>query len=435
MAIESHNGTPDKTLTMDICAPARQGLLLTALLFWYASSLLVLLSACYGFERTSLEAVHPSSVTRVDLLSSFASWDGVWYVTIASNGYDWDTDQLSSVAYFPAYPALATVVRMLTGCRTECALVIVSHGALLGCFVLLANYIRERFPAASVDLPEYSLLALGLFPTTFWMRMCYTESLFLFTVLLSMLGMLRGWKPFWIAGVIGFATATRSSGVALVPVFWWWMWRERLVVSCSAKTPACAERKATVLAMLQSLLYLPVCIWGLLAYMLFLYLSFGEPLAFMQTQSHWDERTMTFGEKLLKLATLEPFWAVYVPSSPCYWGRVPPKENPLFNLKFWNPIYVLITIGLLTVGARKKWLNARELLLAAGLLAIPLWFQATRACMMSQARYASVIFPVYIVMGQILCRLPGPLAGMLCAISGVMLAVYSALFVSWYWFY
>lgn len=96
---------------------------------------------------------------------------------------------------------------------------------------------------------------------------------------------------------------------------------------------------------------------------------------------------------------------------------------------------MLLTIGLIAFGARRKWLNAREILLAVGLLGIALWFQATRTCMMSQARYASVIFPVYMVMGQVLTRLPGPLVGMLCAISGVMLAIYSALFVSWYWFY
>jgi hypothetical protein len=170
--------------------------------------------------------------------------------------------------------------------------------------------------------------------------------------------------------------------------------------------------------------------------MTLLYLAFGEPLAFMQTQPHWDERQIAgVGEKLWKLAALEPFWAVYVPSSPCYWGRVPPHENPLFNLKFWNPLYVLLTVGLIAYGARRRWLNACEVLLAASLMGMALWFQATRTCMMSQARYASVIFPVYVVMGQILTRLPGPLVGILCAISGVMLAIYSTLFVSWYWFY
>jgi hypothetical protein len=45
------------------------------------------------------------------------------------------------------------------------------------------------------------------------------------------------------------------------------------------------------------------------------------------------------------------------------------------------------------------------------------------------------VFPVYLVLGQLLQRCPAPLAAALLAISAVFLAVYSALFVSWYWFY
>jgi Gpi18-like mannosyltransferase len=199
-----------------------------------------------------LETSHPGAARRVDLASSFAAWDGEWYVKIASSGYEWDCERMSSVAFFPAYPALAAIVQKVTGCRTEWALLVVSHGALLGCFVLLGSYVRKRFPEASVDLPEYSLLALGLFPTTFWMRMCYTESLFLFAVLLAMFGMQLGWRPLWVALVIGFATATRSSGVALVPVFCWWLWHG-------------SEGQAFVQAARKAIVLLPVCVWGLLA--------------------------------------------------------------------------------------------------------------------------------------------------------------------------
>jgi hypothetical protein len=66
---------------------------------------------------------------------------------------------------------------------------------------------------------------------------------------------------------------------------------------------------------------------------------------------------------------------------------------------------------------------------------IPYVLQADRACMAAEARYASSVFPAYLVVGQILTRLPGPLASALLALSAVTLAVYSAMFVSWYWFY
>lgn len=399
------------------------GVLPTSIVFWYFTTVLVLIGVSFGFEQVTLERLHGSSATRVDWLSSFAAWDGEWYVGIVDHSYTYDPQQMSSVAFFPAYPTLAGAVKWVTGCRTEIALLVISHLAMLGCFIVLAMYISERFASDPELERDYALLSLGLFPTTFWMRMCYTESLFLLSILLAMLAMQRRWHPLAIAVIIGFATATRSAGVALLPVFWWWLWIDRQPRSISR-------------AMSTALTLLPVCLWGLLAYIFYLYWKFDAPFAFTQTQPHWNERLVAgLGDKLIKLVTLEPFWAVYVPSSACYWGKVPPQDNPLFNMKFWNPIYVLGTAALVGYGIKKRWVNAREILLVLGLLAIPLWFQATRTCMMSQARYASVIFPTYIVLGKILAQLPAPLTAVLCSASGLMLGVYTAMFVSWHWFY
>ncbi len=403
---------------------SRMGAVLpTSIMFWYLTTILVLIGVSFGFEQVTLERMHGSSATRVDWLSSFAAWDGEWYVGIVDHSYTYDPEQMSSVAFFPAYPALAGAVKWATGCRAEIALLVISHLAMLGSFIVIAIYIAERFPSGSESERDFALLSLGLFPTTFWMRMCYTESLFLLSVLLAMLSMQRRWHPLAIAVVIGFATATRSAGVALLPVFWWWLWIDR-------EPPSISRAMSTALTLL------PVCLWGLLAYIFYLYLKFDAPFAFTQTQPHWSERFVAgLGDKLIKLATLEPFWAVYVPSSDCYWGKVPPQDNPLFNMKFWNPIYVLGTAALIGYGIKKRWLNAREILLVLGLLAIPLWFQATRTCMMSQARYASVIFPTYIVLGKLLARMPASLATILCSTSGLMLGIYTAMFVSWHWFY
>ncbi len=400
-----------------------RGALLSALVVWYLTSCIVFVGAWFGLGRTTLESAHPSSTTRVDLWSSFAAWDGEWYVGIVDNGYTYDPDAQSSVAFFPAFPKLAAVVKWITGWRAEWALLCVSQLALIGCFLTLAMYLAERFPQARSEVSDLSLLSLGLFPTTFWMRMCYTESLFLLSLVVAMLGMQRRWNPIVVALLIGFATATRSAGVALLPVFWWWLWRDR-------QPRSLPHAIATAAALL------PVSIWGLLAYIIYLNFRFGDPWVFIQTQVHWDERLVTgIGDKLTKLLTLEPFWAVYIPSSGCYWGRVPPTDNPLFNMKFWNPIYVLATVGLVGFGVRQRWVNTREVLLVIGLLAIPLWFQAARNCMMSQARYASVIFPAYLVLGQILSRLPVSAIAILSAMSGLMLGLYTALFVSWHWFY
>ena len=74
----------------------------------------------------------------------------------------------------------------------------------------------SAFPTAPTGLPMFVLLALGLFPPTLFMRMAYSESLFLFLTVLAMYGMERNWRLWGIAAVVGLATATRFTGVALL---------------------------------------------------------------------------------------------------------------------------------------------------------------------------------------------------------------------------
>jgi hypothetical protein len=404
--------------------------------FYYLTSLIVIVAAVFALDFVSLCRDHPESEARVDLLSALAAWDGMWYGRIASAGYSYDPDRQSAVAFFPLYPLLAGGLSQATGMRTEWALLLASHGAMIGAFALLGAYVSRRCSQADEALPDYAVLAMGLFPTTFYFRMTYTESVFMMLMLIALVGMEHGWRPLWIACVIGLATASRSVGVALVPVFGLYLWQRMRDAGHSPGSEmwglpiprwlAWAARVAVLL---------PVCCWGLLAYTWFLWLAFDEPLAFAKTQRYWDERPVTVSDRVGGLFTLEPFRAVYDAGTECYWGRVPPRENPLFNLKAANPVFFLATIGILGLGIWKRWLNSREVILAVGLLAIAYWFQANRACMTAQARYASVVFPAYLVLGHLLCRAPAPLSAALLAISAVGLGIYTMMFVSCYWFF
>ena len=48
-------------------------------------------------------------------MSAFAAWDGEQYVQIASGGYSYDPERVSSVAFFPRYPSLAGGIVYWTG--------------------------------------------------------------------------------------------------------------------------------------------------------------------------------------------------------------------------------------------------------------------------------------------------------------------------------
>ena len=350
----------------------------------------------------------------------FARWDGEHYATICRDGYSYDPNRGSIVAFFPAYPLLARPLTWLPGVSPKAALVIVSHLCLAAAFVLLAAYIPQRPAPAPAGLTAYTLLALGVVPITFFFRMAYSESLFLLVLAAAFSAMQRQAPLGLIALLVGFATAVRAVGVALIPPFWLALWQR------SAGWGSFGLRAAALT---------PVACWGLIAYMLYLGWAFGDPLAFAKTQRHWAIQTDDWPTKLTALLTLEPFWGMFDPSSPGYWRIQDPHHGPLFSLYRANPFYFGAAVVLVAVGAVKGWLTTREWLLAALLLAIPYATRSHEMCMASAGRFASVAFPVYLVLGHLLCRLPKGLAAVLLTLSGLVLAIYSAKFALHHAFY
>jgi hypothetical protein len=165
----------------------------------------LVLAPCLGFSEA-----------RFTDFGRLTAWDGRWYAQIAEEGYSYDPLQQSNVAFFPAYPALAAAVMRLSNFSAEVSLLLVSNVALLAAMVLFDAYARERAqlgapPRTSLlSAPDgttafntnsssprartFSLLALALFPTTFYFRMGLTEALFLLLAILALFGLERRWS-------------------------------------------------------------------------------------------------------------------------------------------------------------------------------------------------------------------------------------------------
>lgn len=390
------------------------------LLAYYATSVIVVIGVGFGTALVRPYEDHPYARAK-DFWSNFAIWDSEWYRRIADEGYSYNVERMSNTAFYPAYPLAASLLAHAADVRTDLALVIISHICLLGAFIVIRSYVCSRFPMQGAETSAFVLMAVGLFPTTFYFRMAYTESMFLLWLVLTLYSMEKSWPLFVTVALVGVATATRGVGVALLGPLLVHLWR----TSSSVRSFA-----------LRALIYAVLACWGIAAYAGYLALQFNEPLAFAKTQVHWGRPiTQPLAATIWRLVTFSPVHDVYDALSPCCWRLQPPRNLPLFNLMFANPIYLLIAALSIVVGALKRWLNAEEVVLGALLLLIPYVTQSDRMCMASQARFASVVFPMYIVFGRALLRLTPLSVGLLCGICGLMLGIYSALFVSWYWFY
>jgi hypothetical protein len=182
----------------------------------------------------------------------------------------------------------------------------------------------------------------------------------------------------------------------------------------------------------------PFACAGITAYMVFQWLRFDQPLAFALTQSYYRLRIdppLPPTDKILALLSLEPFLSVYDNLSPCFWGKVDPNPNLVFNLQAANPVYFGMAILALIIGIKWKWLTLYESLLGCGLLVIPYVTRSCEMCMGSFARFAAVSIPTYLVLGNLLVRIPPIVSVAILALLGFLLGCYTAFFASGHVYY
>lgn len=367
---------------------------------------------------------HPSYVPDAsspggpEFLTAVSRADGKQYIEIAKAGYRYDRREPSNVAFFPAYPCAARILARITPMPVEWSALAVSHCLLLAGFGVFSMYAASRVTTAGNTAGLWALLAFALFPTTFFLRMTYSESTFFLLAVLSLLGIQRKWPLLCIAATIGLATATRAVGVALLAP---------LTLHVVRRTRSFPR------TILDLGLLLPVGCWGLGAFLLFQWLTFGDPLAFVTAQHNYNWQTAASpGEKVIILGSLEPIWSVYDASSAVYWAAWEPRLGYLFNLQFANPIFFVGAFALVGVGAAKNWLSDYEILLALGLLMIPYCTRSYEMGMAGHGRFVAVVFPIYLVLGGLLARSPLVARIVILALFAFYLGGYSALFAAGY---
>lgn len=392
--------------------------LLAGLAAYYLTTLPVLVGVLFGAEFFHLPGGDASVPVRNPMVACIR-FDAIEYLEIIRRGYSYDPNEKSLVAYFPAYPLLSRRVCLATGLLPADAALVVTHTALLVTFVLLARYVRTRWPEALAGQRGLVLAFFGLWPLGLFFRIPYAESLFVCGVVAVLYGMTRGWPLAFLAVLTGFVTAVRPVGVALTAAFVWYVLTR--------------PRIRTWVKSGQVLLLAPLASWGLLAYMAYQWMAFGTPWAFAQTQEHWHFLTpqdRSWQAKFWSLATLEPIWGVYMPTYPRYWGNVRVESNPLFNMIFWNPILFALAAVLLLVGGWKRWLTGSELVLGAGLLAIPYLTRSYEMSMVSHGRFAAVVVVNYLVLARLLVRLPSLAVATVCAALALFLCLFTALYAA-----
>lgn len=297
-------------------------------------------------------------------LALWHQWDAKHYLDIARRGYVGPEDPWRiQIAFFPLFPYLARLARFVTGDLLTGALLVANLS-----FVVSAALLREwLLPTLGRRGAGRAVALYAFFPTAYFLRAPYTESLFLALALASLL-QARAGRWAW-AGLLGaLATATRLPGAALLV---------GLALEYLRQRPLRAR------ALDRGALGLVLAGAGLAFFLVLNWVKFGHPLQFLAYQrEHWHREVAWPWTGMIGawrgLGWRPPAEAVMVAGAELVAGLVG---------------LLLIALGWRRFGAAERGYSAVSWLLGA---CSSFWF--------AQPRFLLTIFPLYGVLARLTRR-------------------------------
>jgi Mannosyltransferase (PIG-V) len=355
------------------------------------------------------------------LVAPGARFDAAWYLAIAENGYDVS----GRAAFFPVLPGLTALGGALIGSSLVAGLLISSLSSL-GALYLLHRLVTLDFDA---ERAKTAVWFVAWFPSAMVLSAVYTEGLFLLVSIGSLYAARLGKWP--VAGALGaVAAASRSGGLLLiVPLLILYLYGPRADRHRREVGGGLRPRHPVRTDFLWVAAAVPA---GLLAYLAYLGLATGDPLAPFSAQEVWHRTFVPLGGLALGLwSALDGAIELLIPSlrrpASAVGGGVSP---PLLALRDIVLLGFLLG-GLWLVHESSKRLPAAYTAYAACGLALPLSVPASGYALMSLPRFMFVLFPLWIALA--LWAHERDRVRPVMGLFGSLLAISTVLFVTWSW--
>lgn len=197
----------------------------------------------------------------------WARWDSGWYYSIVNDNYHLkETGTMSNVTFFPLFPLLWKFIEIITPLKGFAAALFTTN--ILTCleFIIFYRWMKDKWDKL---IALKALIALAIFPTSFFFISAYSEStLFLLIVTTLLLSSRQQWKL--AAITVALASASRPTGIFLWPLLLWFWWLHY-------------ANKSKPRHEFFTILFIPPV--GLIIFSAYLYIKTGNPLAWFTSQS------------------------------------------------------------------------------------------------------------------------------------------------------
>lgn len=307
------------------------------------------------------------------------------------DGYRFATDVRSSVAFFPLYPLAVKGLTYLTG-NVWIAGIALSNLAFLAALIVLFKLVQLKFNRAAA---RRTVFCISVFPAAFFFYAMYTESLYLLLVVSTFYSWERNRHGY--AGLFGaMAALTRPTGILLL-------------VAGLAKQ-LLEERRAHRSPRYLNILPLLAMPLALGAFLAFNWAAFGEPLAFLKSQEMgWSKQFSLIPGAFDDLSRLVRDGTILKPGTE--------------TLRLLDALSALAVLGVIIPIFKR--LGPSYGLYALGSAVVPL-----NMTLEGFTRYASVIFPVFMVLG--LWAPKRGIGAVLLGLSALLMAFMATMFARWY---
>lgn len=320
-------------------------------------------------------------------VAGLTRWDTGWYLAIVYHGYYVNPKtHVGSVAFYPLYPILISVVSRVVG-NPPLVAVIISNLAFLGALIVLYHLIATKFDRI---VARQTIVFLCVFPYALFYSAAYTESLFLITAALSFWYAER--EHWWRSGLAGmFCALSRPTGLIVAPAI--------LLIYLQRRKYDWRQIDWKILA---------CCLVGVgtLLYAGYLGIRFGDPLASVKaTTEGWGHFNIFVGGQ----------------------GRLNPAVFHLGDYDLVLALNVLVTVLwiIATIPVYRLMGPGYAIFVLLG-AAIPI-----TTGIESLGRYVSILFPVFVLLAY---HLRDRFASrMLIVGCAMILGVFAALYASGYW--
>lgn len=245
-----------------------------ASIMWLLSRLVILIAMLVIAPALPTPSRGTTPIIGLDL---FSAWDSLHYQAIATTGYEYANDDKGhNLAFFPLFPLIIRGL-MTIGLPFNLAGLLVNNLAFLAALIVLYLWMEKAHGRSAA---RWVTAVLAWFPFSLYGTVVYTEGLYLLlstAALKTFSEQQYGWSALWGA----LATATRPTGLALIPALLITSWKERKPLIAYIGSIATAG--------------------GLLLFSLYCALQFGDPLAFIHAQRGWRPSMGFYWQGWLKM--------------------------------------------------------------------------------------------------------------------------------------